>query len=139
MMLSDKNPLKIASASIATVVAILGSIWAIDSHYASAADVNQIKAEVKSQLQELQVDTTLQTYQLRREMLRDKIEDLNLKEDSQKLTPYETRQRDRYVEEVRNVDSILNSAQRSKLGLTQPPSVTSNSRGQPVVSQTLQK
>lgn len=109
--------MKLSAGIIGAVAATLGSIWAIDSHYASASDITQFRNDVNGQIQEVKIDTTLKTYALRREMLRDKVEDLNLKEDSQKLTPYETRQRERYVAEIRELDSYLTDAQRKQLGL----------------------
>ena len=124
-----EGPLKLAGITISGVAAILTSVWAIDNHYASAADISQFRSDVQSQIVEIRRDTTVQTYQLRRESLRDKIEDLNLKEDSQALTPYEVRQRDRYIGEVNKIDNLLTDVERSNLGI-EKGQAAGNSRSQ---------
>ena len=66
------------AASFGAVVAILGSIWALDTHYASAADVAQLKQDLGAQIQ-----------QMRREKVEDILFDLDQKKAAQhgKLSP----------------------------------------------------
>ncbi len=119
-----KDHIKTISTSVGAGLAILTGIWQLDNHYASAADISDFKNEVQTQIQEVKVDSQTQLLQIRREGLRDKVEDLNLKEDSQKLTPYEIRQRDRYVKEVNDIDEMLKDITRSKLGLVGKPNTS---------------
>lgn len=119
-----KDHIKAISTSVGAGIAILTGIWQLDNHYASAADISQFKNEVESQIKEVKIDSQTQLLQIRREGLRDKVEDMNLKEDSQKLTPYEIRQRERYVKEVNDIDEMLKDITRAKLGLTGKPEKT---------------
>lgn len=135
-----ESPLKAAGATISGIAAILGSIWALDNHYASAADITEFKTSVQAEIKQIKVDTSLQTYQLRREMLRDKVDDLNIKEDSGKLSPYEVRQRQRYVDEIGSIDGLLSDVERTKLGITsKDQQITTSTSGQPIVQPMFKK
>lgn len=46
--------LKTGAATISAVAMLLGSVWAIDSHYASAADVEKIQRSVDSKITQFQ-------------------------------------------------------------------------------------
>lgn len=68
--------------SIITVIAAFASMWIyVDSHYASAADVNKLAKEFR-----------LQTYDLRKRQLKDRIFELEFKQNSRKLNDLEKAQ-----------------------------------------------
>jgi len=50
------NPLITTSALVSAVIAILGAFWAFDSHYATAADVENIQKSFTQQLIQLRSD-----------------------------------------------------------------------------------
>jgi len=50
------NPLITASALVSAVIAILGAFWALDSHYATAADMQAFQNSVTQQLIQLRSD-----------------------------------------------------------------------------------
>lgn len=79
---------KTLSQTVAGVVAILGSIWAIDTHYASAEDVNKVQQEVNVQIQ-----------QLRTEKIEDELFLLDMKKQQQggKLNPLDAAMYERYT------------------------------------------
>jgi len=115
-----------AAVTITTVVSILGAVWAVDNHYASAADVTRIETQLSSSNKKLEEkiaaveqEGEIRTLQLRRESLRDRIEDLYIKQDTASLTNVESRQLDRYEAELRFIDELLADAKRKSLGL--PP------------------
>lgn len=100
------NKLKTIAASLGAVVAILGSIWAIDTHYASAADVAAIKQELGSQIQ-----------QMRTEKVEDQLFELDTKKAAQngKLSPQDQALYDRYM---RRLQSIQDVNKDSKTGIS---------------------
>jgi len=78
---------KTISSSLAGVVAILGSLWAIDTHYASAEDVKQVQQQVNTQIQ-----------QIRTEKIEDELFLLDIKKQQQKgkLDPIDAAMYERY-------------------------------------------
>lgn len=88
------NKLKGIAASFGAVVAILGSIWALDTHYASAADVAQLKQDLGSQIQ-----------QMRKEKVEDILFDLDQKKASQhgKLSPADQANYDRQTRRLQEI------------------------------------
>ena len=80
--------IKTISTTLGGIVAILGSIWAIDSHYASAADV---------QLMQRSVEAQVRTMKLERD--EDELLKLDMKKQAQggTLDPGEEALRQRYV------------------------------------------
>lgn len=47
---------KTAGSVISGIVAILGSVWAIDNHYASAADVERLQRGMEQQVRQLRIE-----------------------------------------------------------------------------------
>lgn len=88
------NKLKGIAASFGAVVAILGSIWAIDTHYASAADVAAIKQDLTSQIQQMRV-----------EKVEDQLFELDAKKAAQngKLSPQDQAMYDRYMRRLQSI------------------------------------
>ena len=97
------NKLKGIAASFGAVVAILGSIWAIDTHYASAADVAAIKQDLTSQIQ-----------QMRREKVEDVLFDLDQKKAAHngKLSPEDQANYDRQTRRLQEIQQQQNSTNK---------------------------
>jgi hypothetical protein len=83
--------LKTVGSVISGIVAILGSIWALDSHYASAADVDRLQRGFESQVR-----------QLRQERAEDELLKLSVKKQIQggKLDPVDTALHERYTRRI---------------------------------------
>jgi hypothetical protein len=92
---------KMIGSLVAGTVAILGSIWAIDSHYASAADVQAIQKSFDIQFIKMQQTTD-----------EDKLFELDIKKQAQggKLDPVDAALYERYVRRLRT-----NTDQQNKL------------------------
>jgi len=86
-----QNPLKVAGAVASSAAAILSAIWAIDSHYASAADLQAVQQTLAQQIIQLRVND-----------LDDKIFMLVLKKNQQsgKLDPVDSAMFDRYSRQM---------------------------------------
>lgn len=84
--------MKSITTSFMGAVALLGSLWAIDTHYASAEDVNKVQREVNSQI-----------YQLRVEKIEDELFRLDMKKQQQngKLDPMDAALYERYTRKLR--------------------------------------
>ncbi len=83
--------LKVAGSVITTVMVILGGLWGIDSHYASAADVKSIQRQFASQI-----------VQSRTEALEDELFKLDAKKEAgMKLTPVEEAMHNRYLRRLK--------------------------------------
>ena len=79
--------------SLATgIMAILGAIWAVDSHYASAADVQSVQRSVEGQIRAL-----------RQERIEDELFKLDIKKETQggKLSPEDSALRERYIRKLK--------------------------------------
>lgn len=87
MVLPESISIKTISSSLAGIVAILGSFWALDTHYASAEDVNRVQSQVNSQIQ-----------QIRQEKIEDELFLLDMKKQQQggKLNPVDAAMYERY-------------------------------------------
>lgn len=83
--------LKTVGSVISGLVAILGSIWALDSHYASAADVERLQRGMESQVR-----------QLRQERAEDELLKLSVKKQVQngKLDPVDAALYERYSRRI---------------------------------------
>lgn len=88
------NKIKAIAASFGAVVAILGGIWALDTHYASAADVAAIKQDLGSQIQ-----------QMRREKVEDILFELDQKKAAHngKLSPEDQANYDRQTRRLQEI------------------------------------
>lgn len=95
------NKLKGIAASFGAVVAILGGIWAVDTHYASAADVTAIKQ-----------DLTLQIQQMRVEQVEDQLFELDTRKAAHngKLTPEDQAMYDRYTRRLQGIQQNTDSS-----------------------------
>ena len=80
--------IKTVSSSIAGIVAILGSLWSLDTHYASAEDVNRVQEQVNTQIQ-----------QIRTEKIEDELFLLDVKKQANggKLDPVDAAMYERYT------------------------------------------
>lgn len=87
--------LKLSSSLVAAIVAILGGIWAIDNHYASAKDLDELKQTLETQVRAL-----------RQERTEDEISRLIAKKEAQggKLSPEETAQYARLLRRQQQTD-----------------------------------
>lgn len=85
---------KTASATIGSIGAILGTLWALDSHYASAADLENIQKAFAQQIQ-----------QIRASDIDDKIFMLEIKKNTQQgqLDPVDAAMLDRYTRQQKTL------------------------------------
>lgn len=84
--------LKNVMTTITGIVSVLGAFWAIDNHYASAADVQQLQRSMETQVR-----------MLRQERTEDELLKLDAKKEAQngKLSPEEEAMRVRYVRRLK--------------------------------------
>lgn len=87
-----------ASASISGIVAILGALWAIDGHYASAADLQNVQQTFSKQMTQMRADD-----------LDDKIFALELKKNKQygRLEPIDAAMLERYTRQSKQAQDQL--------------------------------
>ncbi|HET8688794.1 MAG TPA: hypothetical protein VFM18_19430 [Methanosarcina sp.] len=99
------NPVTTASAAITAVGTVLGAFWAIDSHYASAAELAAAKSEFAQQI-----------VQMRADQLDDKVFELQVKQNQQrgKLSPQDAAMLERYKRKLDEVHSQMKSEQKGK-------------------------
>ena len=91
-----ENYLKILLGSSGTVITLIGALFALDARYAHAADVEKDKSSTLRVIQ----DTT---NTLRRQMLEDKIFELDIKkaqDKNQRLSPIDEAMRARYQRQL---------------------------------------
>ena len=89
-MAEQISPLKLLSAMIPIIAGISGFLWAIESRYASAADLANIQQQF-----------TMQVVQLQTDRYEEKVIEYETKINAGvKLTPYETSVYNRYKEKL---------------------------------------
>ena len=91
--------LKTASSLVAAVVAILGGVWGIDNHYASAADIVQVQRSMELHVNTVQRTLETQVRSLRQERADDEIFKLQMKKEVQKgkLSPEDSAILERFL------------------------------------------
>jgi len=90
---------KVAFGSAGTVITIIGALFTLDARYAHAADVEKDKVQTQRIIQET-------TSNLRKQMLEDKLFELDVKQASakdQKLPPAEAAMKERYERQLREL------------------------------------
>ena len=105
------NIAKIAFGSIGSIIAIVAALFSLDARYAHAADVDKTKLQTQDLIQD-----TSQT--LRRQMLEDKLFELDMKKAQSKdkqLPPVESALKERYERQLEQ----LNAAQSRSRSLNQ--------------------
>ena len=93
------NPGKTLLASAGSVIAIVTALFTIDARYAHAADVEKDKQQTQRVIQE----TTLE---LRRQMLEDKLFELDVKQaqsPNNRLTPVDAALKERYQRQITDI------------------------------------
>ena len=100
---SVKISLKTITTIVTGAITILGGIWALDSHYASAADVTQLQRSMESQITQIRADR-----------IEDELFKLDAKKQAQngKLDPIDSAIYERYL---RRLQAIQQEARTSKV------------------------
>ena len=96
------NPIKAILASSGSVIAIVAALFTVDARYAHAADVEKDKVQTQRIIQ--QTSATL-----RKQMLEDKLFELDVKQASakdQKLAPAESAMKERYERQLREITAV---------------------------------
>lgn len=86
------NPGKVIFGSASSIIAIIGALFALDSRYAHASDLERVKVETKEIVKESSLS-------LRKHMLEDKLFELEMKKSTSKdgtLSPVDQALYDRY-------------------------------------------
>ena len=83
-------------ATISAVAMLLGSVWAIDSHYASAADVEKIQRNVDSKI------TQFQQQQLENQLF---LLDMKKQQQNGHLDPVDAAMAERYRRQLQQLDN----------------------------------
>lgn len=99
------HPWKSVIASSSSIIAIVTALFALDSRYAHAADVQKDIARTERVVQE----TSLL---LRKQMLEDKLFELDIKRSTApngKLTPVESALRERYIRQISEINAAIPS------------------------------
>ena len=92
--------IKALGSTVGAVIAILGGVWGIDSHYASAADIVVLQRSLETQVRSLRIERT-----------EDELFKLDMKKQAQKgkLTPEDEALYQRYLRKL----SDTNKEQRA--------------------------
>jgi len=90
------NPGKLLLGSAGSVIAIVTALFAVDARYAHAADVEKNKAETHIIIRET-------TANLRKQMLEDKLFEIDVKEAQTKLSPVEMAMKERYKRQIKEI------------------------------------
>jgi hypothetical protein len=96
MSIITDNPIKILLGSAGSIIAVVTALFAIDGRYAHAADVERDKKETQLIIQQT-------TNTLRRQMLEDKLFELDVKREQsakQKLSPIDAAMKERYKRQL---------------------------------------
>jgi hypothetical protein len=96
------NIAKIAFGSIGSIIAIVAALFSLDARYAHATDVDKTKLQTQDLIQD-----TSQT--LRRQMLEDKLFELDMKKAQAKekqLPPVESALKERYQRQLDQVNAV---------------------------------
>jgi len=94
-----ENPAIVLLGSSGSIIALVAALFSLDARYAHAADVE--KAQNQTQKQIVESSNTL-----RKQMLEDKIFELDLKKDqtkNQQLTPVDQAMRNRYQQQLNEI------------------------------------
>ena len=91
--------LKLSGQVGAAVLTILGALWAIDNHYASAADIAQVQRNMEIHVNTVQHSLETQVRSLRQERADDEIFKLQMKKEAQngKLSPEDSAMLERFL------------------------------------------
>ena len=110
---------KMVTSVITGAVALLGAVWAVDNHYASAADIDKVQRSLESQVTTVQRSLETQVRSLRQERADDEIFKLQMKKQAQngKLSPEDAAMLERFLRraaetarEQRAADNATNAA-----------------------------
>ncbi len=99
MSIVKDHPFKILLGSVGSVIAVVTALFTIDARYAHAADVERDKKETQIIIQQT-------TNTLRRQMLEDKLFELDIKREQatgQRLSPLDTALRERYKRQIKEL------------------------------------
>jgi hypothetical protein len=93
-------------STAAGIVAILGGFWAIDSHYASAADVQVMQRSMETQIRSLKLERT-----------EDEVFKLDMKKQAQKgkLSPEDEALYQRYLRKLNETNKEQRAADNAPL------------------------
>lgn len=106
-------------AGLVTAIAtILGAAFFVDSRYAHAQELVQFKSEVAQELHRGSIEMRLQTQELRRQTIEDKLFELDSK-DADKLTSTEKAIRQRYRRQLTDINQTINQLEDAKRRVTQ--------------------
>lgn len=98
------SPLKVAGAAAGSIAAILGLVWSFETHYATAAD-----------LQEFHRTITQQMAQDKTERLEDKIFEFEVKvKAGQTLSPTDAAMYERYMRQLRMNQNTQRNLEQKK-------------------------
>ena len=94
------------SSTVVSVVALLGGFWAIDSHYASAADVQVMQRSMETQIRSLKLERT-----------EDEVFKLDMKKQAQKgkLSPEDEALYQRYLRKLNETNKEQRAADNAPL------------------------
>lgn len=99
------------SAVVISTSAIVGATLAIDARYASAKELEQVKAENRVIMEKLKSETRYSVDSLRKQQLEDKIFELNVKPVK---TPTDDALIRRYNQQLKETTDRLNASPASK-------------------------
>lgn len=102
MELNIKN----LSSTVGAVIAILGGVWAIDSHYASAADIGLLQRSMETQVRSLRIERT-----------EDELFKLDMKKQAQngKLSPEDEAMYQRYLRKLTDANKEQRASDNAQL------------------------
>ena len=95
-----ENPLKVAAGTVSALMVLIGAVLSFDARYAHALDVQQYQKQVSA-------DITIQTASLRKQLLEDKLFELDAKKGQRRLDPVEAATYERYQRQLQEVTSQI--------------------------------
>lgn len=106
---------KLAVAAVPGVMTILGGVWAINNHYASAADIEHVQKKMEEHVVGVQRSLETQVRSLRQERADDEIFKLEMKKASQKgrLSPEDSAMLERFLRRSAETNKEQRAADRA--------------------------
>ena len=96
-----ENPIKSSLGTLGLIIPVVGALFLVDARYAHAADVEKSNQQLQQYIQE-------STTNLRRQMLEDKLFELDMKKaqlPKQQLSPVDEALRNRYQQLINDMNT----------------------------------
>lgn len=110
---AKENPVKTISGSIGTLAIIVGAVLGVDARYVKADDLKDFKMEHTRSVQALEIQSQTQVNTLRKQMLEDKVFEIQLIPPA-KRTDVDRARLDKYQRDLQEITRQISQGQKSR-------------------------